>query len=54
MAAAHAAGIEATVLTQGIPASQVHARVRALATKNAVTGLPSGTPNALLFNGISL
>ncbi|MGW4985858.1 S8 family serine peptidase [Streptomyces mirabilis] len=54
MAAAHAAGIAATVLSLGTPANQGDAKVRSLATKNAVTGLSSGPPNALLFNGISL
>ncbi|OEJ28963.1 hypothetical protein AS594_35625 [Streptomyces agglomeratus] len=53
MAAAHAAGIAATVLSQGTPANQVDAKIKSLATKNAVAGFNSATPNALLFNGIS-
>ncbi|MFD9418834.1 S8 family peptidase [Streptomyces goshikiensis] len=53
MAAAHGAGIAATVLSQGTPANQVEAKIKSLATKNAVAGFNSATPNALLFNGIS-
>ncbi|MFJ7063493.1 S8 family serine peptidase [Streptomyces microflavus] len=53
VAAAHAAGIAATVLSQGTPASQVEAKTKSLATKNAVADFNSATPNALLFNGIS-
>ncbi len=51
MAAAHAAGIAATLLSQGTPANHVDARIKSMATKNAVTGLPSDVPNALLYNG---
>ncbi|MFF5488717.1 S8 family peptidase [Streptomyces virginiae] len=53
MAAAHAAGIAATILSQGTPAHQVDAKIKSLATKNAVAGFNAATPNALLFNGIS-
>ncbi|MFD4866926.1 S8 family peptidase [Streptomyces sp. NPDC058412] len=53
-AAAHAAGIAATVLSQGTTSpAQVTARIRNLATKNAVSGFNAATPNVLLFNGIS-
>ncbi|KXN69439.1 hypothetical protein CONCODRAFT_95191 [Conidiobolus coronatus NRRL 28638] len=53
MACPHVAGLAATVLSQGESASGVDAKLKALATKNAISGFNSATPNALGFNGIS-
>ncbi|MEV0990846.1 S8 family peptidase [Streptomyces sp. NPDC049949] len=54
MAAAHAAGIAATFLSAGsLTSAQLTAKIVSTATKNAVTGLPSSTPNLLLYNGVS-
>ncbi|MFD7399372.1 hypothetical protein ACFV60_30580 [Streptomyces virginiae] len=50
MAAAHGAGIAATVLSEGIPPIKVFETIGELATKDAVTGLPGLTPNLLLYN----
>ncbi|WP_276611558.1 S8 family peptidase [Streptomyces sp. A1547] len=54
MAAAHVAGVAAYYLSQGsITSSQVTAKIVSSATKDAVTGLPAGTPNLLVHNSIS-
>ncbi|KXN67964.1 putative subtilisin-like protease precursor [Conidiobolus coronatus NRRL 28638] len=53
MACPHVAGLAATVLSQGTSASGVDAKLKALATKNAISGFNTATPNALGFNGVS-
>ncbi|WP_370423961.1 S8 family peptidase [Streptomyces sp. QH1-20] len=54
MAAAHAAGVAAIFLSsQNLTNAQTNAKILSAATKNAVTGLPSSTPNLLLYNGFS-
>ena len=53
MAAPHVAGLGAYI--SGLEGKRTPAalssRLIALATNNVITGLPSGTPNRLAFNG---
>jgi subtilisin family serine protease len=53
MAGPHVAGLAAYLLGfEGkYSPAQLTSRITALATKNAVTGLPSGTKNVLVYNG---
>jgi hypothetical protein len=53
MACPHIAGLAATVLSQGTAASGVDAKLKQLATKGAINGFNTATPNSLGFNGIS-
>lgn len=53
MATPHVAGLAAYILSlegKRTPAA-LSSRLIALATLNKITGLPSGTPNRLAFNG---
>ena len=53
MAAPHVAGLAAYILAlegKKTP-NKLATRLNALSTKNAITGLPSGTRNLLAFNG---
>jgi subtilisin family serine protease len=53
MATPHVAGLAAYILAlEGkISPAALSSRLQTLATKNAITGLPSGTKNYLAFNG---
>lgn len=52
MATPHVVGLGAYLMAlEGVSAGATCARIQALATKNKITGLPSGTANLLAFNG---
>lgn len=52
MATPHIAGLGAYLLAlEGGSAGSICSRIQSLATKNALTGVPSGTVNYLAFNG---
>jgi hypothetical protein len=53
MASPHIAGLAAYLAgLEGFPGAQALCnRIVALATTGVITGLPSGTPNRLAFNG---
>ena len=53
MAAAHITGLGAYLAgLEGFPGSEALCkRIQELATKNVLTGVPSGTVNLLAFNG---
>lgn len=52
MASPHVAGLAAYFMTlEGITGDKACDRIKALATKNVITGTPAGTTRDLAFNG---
>jgi cerevisin len=51
MATPHIAGLAATLLSQGVSVSELEAKLKALATPDAIQELPAETVNLLGYNG---
>ncbi|KXN71757.1 putative subtilisin-like protease precursor [Conidiobolus coronatus NRRL 28638] len=53
MATPHIAGLVATLLSQGVPTSDVENKLKSIATLDKIQGLPANTVNLLGYNGIN-
>jgi cerevisin len=53
MATPHVSGLAATLLSQGIPAGEVEAKLKSLGTPDIIQGLPEKTVNLLAYSGVN-
>jgi cerevisin len=53
MAAPHVSGLAAALLSQGVPAGEVEAKLKSLGTPDIIKGLPEKTINLMAYSGIN-